>query len=97
MFSPILSLDFLLRNLVFGPRRETVDLGNIRIFSDTLWEVVPANLISIARDIRQANSDLPERVIRRKIRDELDKQRARLGPVHLGGLEKVEETISSMT
>lgn len=96
IFSPVISLDFLLQYLVFGPRRESVELGNIRIFSDVLWEVVPTNLVAIAQDIRRNNAELPERVIRRKIRDELDRQRTQLGPVHLGGLEKLDETLASM-
>ncbi len=96
IFSPLISLDFLLRYLVFGPRRDAVNLGNTRIFSDTLWDVVPNNLIAIAREIRQQNATLPEKIIQRKIRDELDLQRAEIGPIHLGGLEKVEDTINSM-
>jgi len=96
IFSPILSLDFLMRNLVFGPRRDHVDLGNTRIFSDTLWDIVPPGLVAIAHEIRTSNVDLPERAIRRKIREELNKQKAQLGPLHLSGLERIEEGLKSM-
>lgn len=96
VFSPIISLDFLLRYLLFGPRRENVNLGNTRIFADTLWMFVPQNLKEIAQEIRAHNAELPEKAIQRKIRDALNTQRVDLGPAHENGLEGIENVIRSM-
>ncbi|ATE65516.1 hypothetical protein CMV14_14800 [Rhizorhabdus dicambivorans] len=86
--SPVISIDFLLRSLHFGPRRDQVSAadGYMRIFQATMFEGVSTELISAAEHIRAACGSLPERQIQRRIRDGLDKQRMRQGEVQRGGL-----------
>jgi hypothetical protein len=89
-FSPVISLDFLFRYLSFGPIRDQVDTsggGFTRIFTLEIIDSVPAELVRVADQVRQANTGRPERIIQRMIRDELDKQRALMGDVHKAGFE----------
>lgn len=91
--APVISLDFLLRYLAFGPRRDQVDSsGNdwARIFTETVFVEVPSDLVDIATAVRQANIGRSERIIQRRIRDELDKQRMRSGVAQKAGLEGAE-------
>lgn len=88
-FSPVISLDFLFKYLAFGPRRdlvESVEKGYTRIFSSSVFETIPLDLIEVADSVRRDNAGLPERLIQRRIRDELDKQKGALGEVHKAGL-----------
>lgn len=81
--SPLLSLDFLINNLTFGPRRRNLT----RLKEQTLpivldiemSESMPQDILQIADQVRQDNEGLPEYVIRRKVRDEINKARRRRG------------------
>lgn len=81
--SPLISLDFLTGELAFGPSRGKIDRegeAQLPVFLDIDFsEVVPAEIIDIAEKVRNENSDLPERVIRRKVRDACDRARRRMG------------------
>jgi hypothetical protein len=92
----VLSLDFLMRYIAFGPNREKLpseDRSGARVFAQSLMEVVPPELVRIAINIRKASADLPERLVRRRLRDALDLERARLGPLHDAGLEGAAEVL----
>lgn len=56
-------------------------------------DFMPAELLVLAEQIRSQMKDLPEHVIRRRIRDELDAAKIRLGSLTYGGLSQVEEEL----
>ena len=58
---------------------------------------MPKELLDIAERVRGENEGLPEYIVRRRVRDQLDKARLRLGPVSMGGLDDVERAYSGMT
>jgi hypothetical protein len=87
--SPIVSLDFLLKYLAFGPRRDQIDTagkGFGRIFAAAVYETIPVDLIDVAEQVRKHNGGLSERIILRRIRDELDKQKMAAGVAQRAGL-----------
>jgi hypothetical protein len=83
--SPLLSLSFLLNKMTFGPGRSYVsmetELSLPLILDVELSESLPHDIIEIADKVRRENEGLPEYVIRRKVRDEIDKARRRQGCV----------------
>lgn len=88
--APVISLDFLFKYLAFGPRRDRIDTsGNesARIFTASVYESIPDDLIQVAEQVRSNHRGLPERLIQRRIRDELDKQRMSAGEVQRAGFE----------
>jgi hypothetical protein len=97
--SPIISLDFLLKFLSFGPRRDKIDTskrGYSRIFEATIYESIPPDLITMAQQVRESCHDLSERLVQRRIRDELDQQRMRAGVVQTAGLDGLDAAMASM-
>ena len=94
--SPLLSLSFLLNNMTFGPSRSKADTNvklKLPIFLDLeMSETFPQDIIEIANKVRQENEGLPEYVIRRKVRDAIDKARRRHGLVDPTGIFDHEET-----
>jgi hypothetical protein len=92
----VISLDFLMRYIAFGPNREMAsreDRSNARIFAQPLMEVVPQELVRVAVNIRESSAALPERLVRRRLRDALDLERARIGPFHDAGLEGAADAL----
>lgn len=81
--SPLLSLDFLINNLTFGPERGKLTRGEeqtLPIFLDVeISESTSQDILEIADKVRQENEGLPEYVIRRKVRDAIDQARIRRG------------------
>ena len=81
--SPLLSLFFLVNNLTFGPgRRFTAkdDQASLPLLLDVeMSESLPHDILKIADEVRRENEELPEFVIRRKVRDAIDKARRRRG------------------
>jgi hypothetical protein len=81
--SPLLSLSFLVNNMTFGPNRSLVgrndELSLPPILDFELSESMPYDLVEMADRVRRENDDLPEFVIRRKVRDEVDKARRSRG------------------
>jgi hypothetical protein len=81
--SPLLSLSFLINNLNFGPVRRNVrkaDELSLPLFLDIeLSESFPHDIMEIADRVRRENEGLPEYVIRRKVRDAIDKARRNRG------------------
>lgn len=79
--SPLLSLDFLLNNLTFGPKRSMLTKEQeqtLPIFLDIeLTESMPVDILQIADKVRSDNLGLPEYVISRKVRDAINQFRRR--------------------
>jgi hypothetical protein len=48
---------------------------------------MPRELIEIANRVREKNEDLPEHVIRRKVRDTCDRMKRRYGKVTQGAVD----------
>lgn len=95
---PLISLDFLLKYLAFGPRRDQIDTtakGFSRIFTPSIYESIPVELINVAEQVRKDNSGLPERIIQRRIRDELDKQKMSAGVAQKAGLSGAAKAFTS--
>lgn len=97
--SPVMSLDFLMKYLSFGPRRDQVESsgkGHSRVFTSAIYENIPADLIAISEQVRRSCHGLSERLIQRRIRDELDKRRMNFGAIQNAGLDGVEGALASM-
>jgi hypothetical protein len=98
-FSPFISADFLINYLAFGPVRRQISKDTEAalpiVLEHVLFPVLPNELLDIANRVRTDNSKLPESIVRRRIRDELDKARVRLGPISMAGLEDVDRALAS--
>lgn len=96
--SPLISVDFLIKYLSFGPRRDQVSAsgGYSRAFQPSIYESVSPELIAAAEQIRETCGSLPERQIQRRIRDGMDKQRMKMGDVQKTGLEGMYAAISDI-
>jgi hypothetical protein len=79
--SPLLSLDFLINNLTFGPERRHLTRTQEQtlpiVLDVEMYESMPQDILGIADQVRQDNEGLPEYVIRRKVRDAIDHARIR--------------------
>lgn len=96
--SPIISVDYLLKYLAFGPSRDQVDRSVQQlpyIFAGPILEI-PKELLDAAQRARSENADLPERIIQRRIRDALDRERLKAGPVQIAGLDGAPAAINEM-
>jgi hypothetical protein len=85
---PVISLDFLTRYLTFGPRRASASKtggATFEIFSPSIAETVPPELVRIAEEKRVEYLDVPERVRMRRIANEIDRQKISYGAVQLAG------------
>lgn len=98
--SPVMSADFLVNYLAFGPLRRKVNKTTesqlpLLMIWGSLGQLSP-ELMAEAESLRSQLSDLPERIIRRRVRDHLDRARAALGPISNQGMNKgeVEEALS---
>jgi len=96
---PVISLDFLIKYLSFGPRRDRVDTsikGHSRVFTSTIYENIPADLIKAAAEVRESCQGLNERLVLRRIRDEMDKRRMSVGIIQNAGLDGLDAALASM-
>lgn len=95
--SPVMSADFLVNYLAFGPARRRVTklkeahLPLLMACGGT--SVLTRSLIDEAERIRTAMKDMPERVIRRNVRDHLDRAKTRIGPISDLGLEDLDDEV----
>jgi hypothetical protein len=95
--SPVLSADFMVNYLAFGPvRRKVVKAKEAQL--PLMMELGTAQfltpeLMAEAESLREEMKDLPDRVVRRRVRDHLDKARRRLGPIAWAGLKEFDEFI----
>jgi hypothetical protein len=97
--SPVMSIDFLLKYIGFGPSRDRVihfGRGLAPVFAGPILESLPKDLLDVAQRVRTENSELPERIIQRRIRDALDRERIKVGRVQMAGLEGAPEAINDM-
>ena len=96
---PVISLDFLFKYLLFGPRRDKVEpvrKGHARVFISSIYESIPPDLIKAADEVRAACYGLNERLIQRHVRDELSRRKMSAGLVQQGGLDGLDAALQSM-
>lgn len=97
--SPALSPDFLSQYLRLGPMRAAVEKGHhvsLPVITDmSRLENVPRSLIELSDSIRIENAGLDERVLRRKVRDSMDYERTRQGPMSVNGVRRLERDIQA--
>jgi hypothetical protein len=96
--SPVISIDILLKYLAFGPRRDRVDQSALRlpyVFAGPISEI-SKELLDIAQTARAESGSVPERIIQRRIRDALDREKLKAGPVQIGGLDGASDAINEM-
>jgi len=81
--SPLLSLNFLVNNLTFGPERRKLSRTQEQtlpiVLDIEMAESMPQDIMEIADRVRRENEGLPEYVIRRRVRDAIDRARRRRG------------------
>ena len=96
--APVMSLDFLGQYLTFGPARSRVPKASARQLTVTLEprlvSFLTRDLIKEATAIRGEMKDLPENVIRRRVRDHLDEARRKMGPMAMRGAAAVLDEIN---
>jgi len=96
--SPVLSIDFLSQYLSLGPVRGRVPKNEIQglplAIEPRLVAFLTPELLEQAKQIRLSLAGLPERVIARKVRDHLDAERRRMGPLADRGTNAVFDEIS---
>lgn len=89
--SPLMSLDFLSSAMSFGPSRDRIDRSaeqQLPLFLEAdAMEYMPRELIEIANKVRSDNKDLPEHIVRRKVRDACDHMKRRYGKVTKAAVE----------
>ena len=93
---PTLSIDYLIRYLAFGPRRDRVDVTGAdlaKIYADVIIEPIPDELMNLVTELREQHADLSENVVQRRIRDTLNHERSRLGILDGGGLVKPSDLL----
>lgn len=98
--SPVMSPDFLINYLSLGPAR-----GRIKKESEegmpvsldlSFVDYLTPELLRVAEQARESAKDMPEHVIRRRVRDALDDARRRAGPVLAKGLSAMIEEITEI-
>lgn len=81
--SPLMSLDFLVQNMTFGPNKYNLTRTDEQLLPVLLdldiSQVVPQEVLRVAEEVRQQNEGQPEYVIRRKVRDACDRARKQVG------------------
>ena len=94
--SPVLSPDFLANYLAVGPMRQNVSKDAekyLPVLLDLGVQEVPADLLTVANTVRRDAADHSEQLIRRKVRDEIDKAKRRQGSIAREGLSGLENHI----
>lgn len=81
--SPLMSLDFLVQNMSFGPNKGLLSRSDEQLLPVLLdldiSQVVPPEVLRVAEEVRQENEGQPEYVIRRKVRDACDRAKRQVG------------------
>jgi len=96
--SPALTLDFLSNYLTFGPLRRLQGAyeDKLPIFIDkTFVDYIPPELLDVAKRIREEIGDVPEYIVRRKVRDALETERRRIGRLTEGGTALMQQKIEA--
>lgn len=97
--SPVLSPDFLTQLLRLGPLRTAIE-QNLRVQLPLLTDMsvnhyAPPALLELARETRAKSLSQNERVVRREVRDAVNRARQKMGPAAVGGIRAMEERISA--
>jgi len=97
--SPVLSPDFLTQLLRLGPLRTAIE-QDLRVQLPLLTDMsvnhyAPQALLDLARETREKSSSQNERVVRREVRDAVNRARQQLGPAAVGGVRAMEDRISA--
>ena len=96
--SPVLSIDFLSQYLSLGPVRGRISKQEIQqlplAVEPRLVAFLTPELLEQARKIRLSLAGLPERVVARKVRDHLDAERRKMGPLAERGTNTVFDEIA---
>lgn len=95
--SPVLSADFMVNYLAFGPVRRRVGKAKeahlpLMMELGTARYLTP-ELMAEAESLREELKDLPDRVVRRRVRDHLDRARRRLGPIARAGVGELDDEL----
>jgi len=97
--SPVMSADFLVNYLAFGPVRRRIAKpteSRLPTILDTgTARYLTPELIAEAERIRAQLEGMPERVVRRHVRDMLDAAKRRLGPVSKAGAEAIDDEVAA--
>ncbi|EPO4283485.1 TPA: hypothetical protein ACXN4Q_002529 [Pseudomonas aeruginosa] len=96
--SPVMSADFLVNYLAFGPLRRRVTKNTeshlpLLMILGNAGQLTPELMVE-AEALRSQLQGLPERIVRRQVRDHLDRARAATGPISNQGMDSLEETLS---
>ena len=98
--SPVLSIDFLSQYLSLGPVRGKVPKQEIQqlplAVRPRLVAFLTPELLDEAKQFRLSLVGLPERVIARRVRDHLDTQRRKRGPLSQRGTDTVFDEIDDL-
>jgi len=96
--APVMSIDFLGQYLTLGPARSRVPKASVRQIGVTLEprlvSFLTRGLVTEAAAIREEMKNLPENVIRRRVRDHLDEARRKMGPMAMRGAAAVLDEIT---
>lgn len=96
--TPVMSADFLVNYLSIGPIRSRISKNTEATLPIALdmgsFAELPSDLLDEAERIRREATDLPEHVVRRRVRDCLDKAKRRRGHMIKEGIQTVLDTIS---
>ena len=97
--SPVLSPDFLSQLLRLGPLRQSLEsdaILDLPTSTDmTLYEFATPDLLQEARTVREETHTLNARLLRRQVRDQMDRRRRQLGPLAVGGARAIESQVLS--
>lgn len=98
-YSPVMSIDFLFKYLAYGPARHIAhespnDIQ--RIFADDIIDIIPEDLMAVAHSVRVNCTGLPDYIVRRRIRDALDRARLTVGGTSLNTLEDIDRSIDGL-
>jgi hypothetical protein len=95
--SPVMSFDFLANYLVVGPLRRQLDKSRERhlplALDTSLIDAPPKELLAAAAEARQLFHGQDERIIKRHIRDHLDREKLRVVKVGKTSMEALQEDI----
>lgn len=95
--SPVMSPDFLAQYLTLSPARARLSENDIKSLPISVEphfvSFLTKDLLDEAAQIRAEMKELPDRVVRRKVRDHLDQARQRLGPVAEKGIDAFFEEL----
>ena len=95
--SPALSPDYMAQFLRLGPLRSAVERqlsAGLPILTDfSRFDYFPRELIDMAERIRNDSVGVQERVLRRRVRDSLDRAKARFGTDAQGGVRAMRERL----